>query len=479
MVAVGTDSIAEIGARTRLPFPGSHSVSEQVRGHRVGFPRQVRRVVLAYLAIATVWIVLSTPAGNALARNTRLDVITIEIIKGVVFVAVTAALLAVVLTRSSRSLIESESRFHTLADAVPEGLYVQRLRPTRRYEFVNPALVVTTGVPATSWYGDPDVSRRHVHPDDLPTVEAAQTDPTSIEWPITFRWRRPDGHWRSLEVSETPVRDASGSVVAVQGVAVDVTRREEREAALASALDQQRRAAEELERLQDMQRAFLQAVSHDLRTPLTVILGLAEVLERRGDALDAEQQARLRTRLTENAHRLSDLLTDLLDIDRLTRGVIEPQRRPIDVAALARQTVAQLDTDSHELRLPHGVVRAEVDPAQTARIIENLVANALKHTPPGTSIEVSCEEVADGIELVVQDTGPGVADDESGRIFEPFVRGDDPDPSPGSGIGLALVRQFAQLHGGDARLENADGGGSRFVVHLPSRSPASSRSTQA
>lgn len=438
----------------------------------MGFPRQVRRIVAAYVVAAGLWIVASTPAADLAARHLDVSTTTLEMLKGLVFVIVTGAVLAVLLTRSSASLVDSERRFHALADAVPEGLYRQRLRPTRGYEFVNPALEVTTGVDAATWYQDPDVSRRHVHPEDLPRVEAAQADPTGVAWPLTLRWQRPDGEWRWLEVSETPVRDAAGDVVAVQGVAVDVTRREDREMAMATALADQRRAAEELARLQDMQRAFLQAVSHDLRTPLTVILGLAEILERRVDALTEAQQVRLRARLTENARRLADLLTDLLDVDRLTRGVIEPNRRNTDVAALARQTIAHLDTDTHELSLPEGAVFAEVDPAQIGRVIENLVANAVKHTPPGTRIAVSCRRSDGGIELVVEDGGPGIAADQQQHIFDPFVRGEERDPSPGSGIGLALVREFARLHGGDARLEHSADGGSRFVVQLPAEAPA-------
>ena len=430
--------------------------------------RQVRRVVAVYVLAALAWIVVSTPLADAIARATPVRAATLELGKGIAFVVVTGGLLALVLERSYRSLVDSERRFHTLADAVQEGLYVQRLHPQRRFEFVNPALEATTGLPAAAFHRDASVTRRHIHPDDVAAVEAALQDPSSVESPLLFRWHRPDGAWRWLEARETPVHDRSGRLVAVQGVAVDVTAREEREAALASALEQERQAAAELEELQERQRAFLQAVSHDLRTPLTAILGIAETLAQRGDSLDPAERMHLRTRLHGNAQRLSGLLTDLLDVDRLSRRVIEPQRHDVDLSGLVRDTVAHLDTSRHEVVLPEVPLVTSADPAQVGRIVENLVANALKHTPPGTRITVACRPVEDGAELVVEDAGPGVDGDAGQRIFEPFERATAPDdPSPGSGIGLSLVRGFARLHGGDAWFERADGGGARFVVRLP------------
>ena len=218
-----------------------------------------------------------------------------------------------------------------------------------------------------------------------------------------------------------------------------------------------------------MKNTFLQAVSHELRTPLSAILGFALTLEREEVALTPDESREIIHRLAANARKLERLLTDLLDLDRLGRGILEPRRRPTDAAGLVRHVVEGMElSDDRPIRVEATTVTVNIDPAKVERIVENLVSNAVRHTPPGTRIWVRAERLDGGMLLRVDDAGPGVPEDMREAIFEPFRQAPTARPhSPGVGIGLTLVARFAELHGGKAWVEPREGGGSSFRVFLP------------
>jgi K+-sensing histidine kinase KdpD len=230
-----------------------------------------------------------------------------------------------------------------------------------------------------------------------------------------------------------------------------------------------------------MQNSFLQAVSHDLRTPLTSILGSALTLEQSGDTIAVEDQQDLIRRMASNARKLRRLLTNLLDLDRMSRGTVEPNRGQVDLALIAATVIQECNLESHPLELGASEpVMATVDADQTERIIENLVTNAVRYTPPETPIWVNIEPFEDGVMIRVEDAGPGVRDDLKTTIFEPFRQGDEiVAHSPGVGIGLSLVARFAGLHGGRAWVEDRAGGGASFRVYLPNETPAAAPSEES
>jgi signal transduction histidine kinase len=217
----------------------------------------------------------------------------------------------------------------------------------------------------------------------------------------------------------------------------------------------------------DAKNAFLNAVSHELRTPLSVVLGSAETLDRLSDRLSEEQRGTLVHRLHGQARKLDRLLHDLLDVDRLNRGVMSSRREPTNLFELAEQTVDTLDITSHSVTIEGEPVVAEADAGQLERIVENLVLNAVKYCPEGTRIAVQVRRVDDTLRLSVSDEGPGIPDPDKDRIFEPFLRLDRSHPSPGTGVGLSLVRRFVELHEGTVWVEDVEPTGSRFVVSLP------------
>lgn len=239
------------------------------------------------------------------------------------------------------------------------------------------------------------------------------------------------------------------------------------EEAVVDAYDTERAAADRLRELDDLKNAFLMAISHELRTPLTSVVGYAALLEDGIRDLSPEEAAEFAGAIGVSARRLDGLLIDLLDIERCSRGVVEPRYRLTDLRELTRRVLEHTSYDGHvTVDIAKGTT-AVVDPALLERMIENLVMNAVKHTPEGTPISVTAERFADALVISVDDEGPGVPNDLKQAIFEPFRHGGVPEHTPGTGIGLALVAQFAKVQGGAAWVEDRVGGGASFRVSLP------------
>ncbi len=285
-----------------------------------------------------------------------------------------------------------------------------------------------------------------LHPDDAPrvraTVDAAFAEGGSFAF--DHRAVHPDGTVRWLHGRGRAVRDASGAVVRMLGTAQDITERR---------------------RIDELRDTILATVSHELRTPLTAITGFAITLKERGDQLPAELRADIVEHLTAEARRLEALLADLLDLDRLRHGLLEPSFRETDLGELVSHVAAGYTHDG-DLDVRTARVVAAVDAPKVERMVENLLVNAFKHTPPGTAVHLRVEAAGDDVLLAVDDCGPGVPPDQREAVFEIFSRGDG-TTAPGTGVGLSLVARFAELHGGRAWVEDNPGGGASFRVSLP------------
>jgi PAS domain S-box-containing protein len=290
-----------------------------------------------------------------------------------------------------------------------------------------------------------------VHPDDRAAVEHLAERALKDRRPFALDHRvvLPTGEVRWFHARGRVITDESGAAVRMVGTSQDVT---------------QRRHVDEL------RDNILSAVSHELRTPLTSILGFAITLRERGDLLSEEDRFEIVAHLAGQAAKLDRLLSDLLDIDRLRYGLVDPSFRPTDVGRLAETVVADQPADGHPIEVRAGPVVADVDAPKVERILANLIANAVRHTPEGTKIRVRVESVDDGVLLAVDDRGPGVREADREAIFGIFNRGSEAvAQGPGAGIGLSLAARFVALHEGRIWVEDNPGGGASFRVLLPSR----------
>lgn len=242
--------------------------------------------------------------------------------------------------------------------------------------------------------------------------------------------------------------------------------RSEVELALVEAYETERRATDRLRELSALKSSFLRAISHAIRTPLTMVTGFSRLLAEPDATRSPAETLDVARRLAAQARRLERLLLDAIDLERLTRGAVEPKFQPTDVRALVAATLRRSGGKGKVTVDVSNGTRAIVDPGLVERIIDNLVVNARKHTPRGTPISVSVRQDDDELLLIVDDAGPGVPDKLKKVIFEPFRHGDLAEHSPGTGVGLALVAHFAALHGGRAWVEDRPGGGASFRVSL-------------
>lgn len=237
----------------------------------------------------------------------------------------------------------------------------------------------------------------------------------------------------------------------------------------AGRFEQLEESRNQLRALDDMKTMFLEAVSHDLRTPLSSVLGIALTLTESQVDLSSEDSRDLLKRLAANARKLERLLADLLDLDRLTRGIASPNRRPTDLAELAEKVVeAEESLVARRVVMELEPVTISVDGPKVERILDNLLVNSVRHTPEGATVWVRVAPDDGGALIAVEDDGPGIPEDSRESVFEAFRQGPEPNRhSPGVGIGLSLVRRFAELHDGRAWVQEREGGGASFRVYLP------------
>jgi signal transduction histidine kinase len=218
---------------------------------------------------------------------------------------------------------------------------------------------------------------------------------------------------------------------------------------------------------------FLAAMSHDFRSPLTVVRGAVELLlgERPGSLTTAQRE--LAESAERNVRRLEDFTAQLLEMARLEEGQIALDKEEIDAIALVRDVVADhailakqkrqwisLDVDPDP---PHVVA----DRRKMHQALANLIVNAIRYAPQGTPILVAAHRRGDELRIEVRDHGPGIATEDRQRIFDKFFRGHNADGTAGSGLGLAIARSLVTLHGGTLEYEENPGGGSAFVTVLP------------
>ncbi|HEY4729336.1 MAG TPA: histidine kinase dimerization/phospho-acceptor domain-containing protein, partial [Actinomycetes bacterium] len=198
----------------------------------------------------------------------------------------------------------------------------------------------------------------------------------------------------------------------------------EREQELKDSLRRELAAADRLRAADAMKDTFLRAVSHDLRTPLTAMLGVAVTLERTRLNLPREQALDLVAMLVEKTRKLERLLKDLLDLNRLEEGVLEPNRSLTDVRELVHRVVTEVDQlAGWPIDIEAEPIQAFIDGPKVERIVENLLLNTTRHTPPGTRVWVKALARGTDLELIVEDAGPGVPAELAGTIFEAFRRG--------------------------------------------------------
>jgi signal transduction histidine kinase len=305
----------------------------------------------------------------------------------------------------------------------------------------------------------------------------------SAGWPAHLVAAAPDAAGRTEAVSVPLVRggDTFGNLIFhdcawgaapgvdtfLQGIAAQLAQYVERRRAEDLAL--------ELARTKD---EFIALAGHTLRTPLTTIVSLTELLLTAGDDL-AEERDELLGRVSANASTLRTIVQDLLDLAGLESGHINLSPAPLDLAELVGDAVAQLSPAAEaagvrlSVELP-GELALVGDRVRLRQALDNLLSNAVKYSPGGGGVRVRLARVDSVIELSVADEGLGIPMGERDKLFSRFFRGATAHERgiPGTGLGLPLTRLIVELHGGTIALTDSDGPGSTFIIRLPLTPPS-------
>ncbi|MER5333566.1 DUF4118 domain-containing protein [Micromonospora sp. NPDC002717] len=233
-------------------------------------------------------------------------------------------------------------------------------------------------------------------------------------------------------------------------------------------------AARPLAEADRMRTALLAAVSHDLRTPLASAKAAVSSLRSRDVDFDAEDRDELLATADESLDRLGRLVANLLDMSRLQAGALGITASAIGLEDVVPRALDELGPQAADVTtdIPADLPAATADPGLLERVLVNLVANALRHSPPGRPPTITASAHSGQVELRVIDTGPGIAEDQWEQVFLPFQRLGDRDNTTGVGLGLALSRGLAEAMGGSITPETTPGGGLTMVLRLPAATPA-------
>ena len=352
--------------------------------------------------------------------------------------------------------VQTDAKYRNLVERIPAVVYLARYGSDGDWVYISPQIEQLMGFTPEEWLAHPSPQGTLTHPDDLPGLLEAEerSHASAAPFRYEYRMRHRDGRWRWILDEASVVRDDEGNALFLQGVMYDITQR--------------RHSEERLFALNRLNNTLLHTLSHDLKEPLTAIMGAASTLDRLDRDLDPAERAHLLKTMVERTKAMNALLSDLLDLDRLDRGFVEPRRFPCDLGELVQRLADRVELLHHrKVIIGDTHVTVNVDEPKVERIIDNLILNAVRYTPPWARIWVRVTRHDEGgATIVVEDEGPGVPDDHKLSIFEAFRRGPRSRSKPGSGIGLSLVARFAELHGGHAWVEDREGGGASFRVYL-------------
>lgn len=242
-------------------------------------------------------------------------------------------------------------------------------------------------------------------------------------------------------------------------------------------------ANEKLKKMDERKTKFLALASHELKTPLTSIHGfLSYLLQGQAGDIPPRQMECLKT-IKKSSDRLRRLVTDLLDISKIELGHLQMKKTSEDLGQIIREEIALMreEMNRKELRveesIEEGMPPVNCDRDRIKEVIDNLISNAVKYTPRGGTIRVSMSEAAGGVIVTVEDTGIGIKPEDHKRIFEPFehLRQSGLEGETSTGLGLSLVKQITEAHGGTVTVTSGEGKGSRFSIYLPFESQLSEK----
>ncbi len=377
------------------------------------------------------------------------------------------------LVRSREEVRTSERRFRQLADAMPQIVWVTLA--DGYHEYYNRRWYEFTGVPEGSTDGEG--WNEMFHPDDRQPAWSAwrRSLATGEPYEIEYRLRHRSGEYRWTLGRALPVRNARGDIERWFGTCTDIDSMKRLTEERQSLLEAEQAARAQAERAGRMKDDFLATLSHEIRTPLNAILGWSQIIKR--PTTKADDVAKGLNVIERSARAQAQIIEDLLDMSRLISGKVRLDVQPLDLSAVVQAAVETFrpTAEAKGVRLRsvidplHGIV-VSGDASRLQQVMSNLISNALKFTPKGGRVQVLLERADSHLEVSVIDTGEGIDPEFLPFVFDRFRQADASTTRQhgGLGLGLSIVKQLVELHGGSVHVKSpGPGHGSTFVVAIP------------
>jgi PAS domain S-box-containing protein len=378
---------------------------------------------------------------------------------------------AAVIARDVTDRVRREIRYEALIEAAPDAMVI--VSEAGVIELVNGQVMELFGYERDELVGEPievlmPLRYRGRHPEHRRRfVRSPRLRPMGANLQLSAL--RKDGTEFPVEISLSPI-EADG-VVSVCATIRDITERRRVEQSQRQAAEREREASARLREVDRLRTDFLATVSHELRTPLTAIKGFSEWLVGSWDLTEEARKRDMVQRIHHAGGRLDFLIQDLLDFSRLERGKLKIDPEPHALAGLLEEALGNTSTALEAHQVAQRVepdLQVRVDRNAMLRVLENLLTNAAKFSPRGSTIHLESVPGADTVVLSVRDEGVGIPEDEHEKVFDRFYRSPATATSaPGTGIGLAIVKHFVEAQGGSVELRSVDGQGSDFRVTMP------------
>lgn len=368
-------------------------------------------------------------------------------------------------------LRQSEERFRTLADNMSQFAWMADENGS--IFWYNQRWFEYTGTTLEEMQGWGWRKVHHPHHIDRVVEHIRHCFETGELWEDTFPLRRKDGQYLWFLSRATPIRDQQGKVLRWFGTNTDITERQEAEQERDRLFQLEQAARAEAERANRIKDEFLAILSHELRSPLNPILGWAKLLQTR--KLNETKTAEALATIERNAKLQTQLIDDLLDVAKILRGKLSIQATPVNLAFVIESAIDTVRTAAvAKSILLHpalsNIGQVSGDPNRLQQIVWNLLSNAIKFTPNGGRVEIRLQSLDNHAQITVSDTGIGINPDFIPYIFESFRQEDVSITRKygGLGLGLAIVRQLVEAHGGTIAADSPGVGlGATFTVRLP------------
>lgn len=326
-----------------------------------------------------------------------------------------------------------------------------------------------------------DLFRERVHPEDLERAlrELIYAAKNGRKLDVEFRTLSPEGASYWIRAIGVPIVDETTKRARIDGICLNVTAEKRADKEREAILVRERAARSEAERISKMKDEFLATLSHELRTPLNAILGWSQLLKR--GKVPPEELAKGMEIIERNTRLQAKLISDLLDMSRVSSGKVVLELHPAEPPGIITSVIETMRSAAEEkgltivAEMPESCPRIMVDAHRIEQVVANLLSNAVKFTPRGGRIEVTLSRCDRDLQLVVSDTGQGIAPEFMPYIFDRFRQADSSMTRRhgGLGLGLAIVRQLVELHGGRVAVTSpGPGEGATFTVTLPMVPPA-------